>query len=469
MKTIHKYLLTACILVIAVTSCITKKYQKPAAETTKLYREITTTDTATLADVPWQNLFADTILQGLIREGLNNNLEVKIAIQRLAAAQASFNQSKAAFLPTLSAGTTVNPSRASRASLNLPPGAGIKLGTTIYQAQFSSSWEADIWGKLSSARRSAFASLLETEAAKRAIQTQLIASIANTYYYLLALDKQLQITEQTVSSRTVEAATMKELKEAAVVNGAAVVQSEANQYAAEVSVPDLKETIRETENSLSILLGRAPENIKRSTIDEQVITSDLQTGVPAQLLHNRPDIQQAEFAFRASFENTNLARTYFYPALTITAEGGLSTLKLTDFFNGSVFYNLIGGLTQPIFSGGVNKARLKTAQEQQMEALYNYQNSLLKAGQEVSDDLYSYQAAKEKEAIRAKQLVALVQSVEFTKDLLRYSSATNYTDVLTSEQSLLAAQLSSVNDRLQQLQSVVNLYQALGGGWKTQP
>jgi multidrug efflux system outer membrane protein len=297
----------------------------------------------------------------------------------------------------------------------------------------------------------------------------LIASIANTYYYLLALDKQLQITEQTVDSRRTEAATMKELKEAAVVNGAAVVQSEANQYAAEVSVPDLKETIRETENSLSILLGREPGNIKRSTLDGQGTTTNLQTGVPAQLLHNRPDIRQAEFAFRATFENTNLARTYFYPALTITAEGGLSTLKLTDFFNGAVFFNLIGGLTQPIFSGGVNKARLKTAQAMQMEALYNYQNLLLKAGQEVSDDLYAYQAAKEKEVIRTKQLVALTRSVEFTKDLLRYSSATNYTDVLTSEQGLLAAQLGSVNDRLQQLQSIVNLYRAMGGGWKTQP
>jgi outer membrane protein TolC len=297
----------------------------------------------------------------------------------------------------------------------------------------------------------------------------LIASIANAYYFLLALDKQLQITQQTVSSRTTEAATMKELKEAAVVNGAAVVQSEANQYAAEVSVPDLKQTIRETENALSILLGRTPGDVTRSTLDEQVITSNLQTGVPTQLLHNRPDIQQAEFAFRATFENTNLARTYFYPALTITADGGLSTLKLTDFFNGSVFFNLIGGLTQPIFNGGVNKARLKTAQAIQMEALYNYQNALLRAGQEVSDNLYAYQAAKEKEGIRAKQLVALAKSVEFTKDLLRYSSATNYTDVLTSEQSLLAAQLGSVNDRLQQLQSIVNLYRALGGGWKTQP
>jgi len=457
------------VIAIALTSCITKKYQAPAGETAKLFRDTTTTDTITLADVPWQKLFGDTILRGLIREGLRENLDLKVAIQRLAEAQTGLNQSKSAFFPTLSASAFANPSRISKATLNPSLVPFEQLNTTIYQAQFSTSWEADVWGKLSSAKRSALAGLLEADASKRAVQTQLIAQIANAYYYLLALDKQLQITEQTVTSRTEEAKTMKELKEANIVNGAAVVQSEANRYAAEVSVPDIKQAIREAENALSTLLGRPPGSIRRSTMEEQVITPDIQTGVPAQLLHNRPDIQAAEFAFRASFENTNIARAYFYPSFTLTADGGLAALKLSDFFNGSVFYNLLGGLTQPIFSGGVNKARFKTAQARQLEALYNYQKALLTAGQEVSDDLYSFQAAREKETTRAKQLVALSKSVEFTTELLRYSSTTNYTDVLTSEQNLLAAQLSSVNDRLQQLQSVVNLYQALGGGWKGQP
>jgi len=466
MKRIPITILLGTLLTFAWSSCITRKYKNPDYATEKLFRDTLISDSSTLASLHWDQLFTDTILQQLIREGLGNNLDLKIAMQRMAETHAAYKQSKAAFLPSLTAGIGVTRAKASQAALNLPAGLGINLGTTVYQASLASSWEADIWGKLSSSKKSAFARLLESEAAKNAVQTQLIASIASGYYSLLALDKQLLITEQTVKSRTEEAAIMKDLKESAIVNGAAVVQSEANRYSAEVSLPDLRQRIRETENQLSILLARPAGAIKRSLLDRQEILSNLQTGLPIQLLQNRPDVRQAEYAFRASFENTNIARSYFYPALTITAQGGLSTLKLTDFFNGSAFYNFVGGLTQPLFSQGTNKARLKSAAALQEQQRYRYQATLLQAGEEVSNYLYAYRAAKEKENIRSKQLVALEQSVTFTKDLLRYSSSTNYTDVLTSEQSLLAAQLSSVNDRLQQLQSVVGLYQALGGGWQ---
>ncbi|SEB14880.1 TolC family protein [Pedobacter hartonius] len=192
--------------------------------------------------------------------------------------------------------------------------------------------------------------------------------------------------------------------------------------------------------------------------------TNLSIGLPSQLLHNRPDVQQAEFAFRNSFENTNLARTYFYPSLTLTADGGLSTLQLKNFFDESIFYSLIGGLTQPIFNQGINKARLTTAQSQQ--AMNTFQQTLLVAGQEVSNSLFDYQSAVAKQDSRATQILALTKAVDYTQELLRFSSATNYTDVLTSEQSLLAAQLSGVSDQLQKLQAVVNLYRALGGGWK---
>ena len=177
-------------------------------------------------------------------------------------------------------------------------------------------------------------------------------------------------------------------------------------------------------------------------------------------------MQAAEYAFRAAFENKNVAKASFYPALTLTASGGLSTLTLKDFFNNSIFYNLIGGITQPIFNRGINKARLRTAEAQQQQAFYSFQQTLLTGGQEVSNALFAYQTAAEKETTRAKQIASLTKAVDFTKELLRYSSATNYTDVLTSEQSLLTAQLNSTNDRLQRLQAVVNLYRALGGGWK---
>ncbi|MGF7043031.1 efflux transporter outer membrane subunit [Mucilaginibacter lappiensis] len=463
-----KQVCLALVTTVLFAACVTKKYQPPALSTDKLYRDSTITDTTSLANLPVQTLFSDTVLVNLINEGIQENLDLKTAVQRINEARATLGQTKAAFLPSLDGSLTATRSKTSAASLNFPPEFvnSFNLKTTTYQGALSTSWEADVWGKLSSAKRSALANLLQSDAAKRAVQTQLIANIANTYYNLLALDQQLAITRQTLEIRIKDVETVKALKEGAIVNGAAVVQSEANRYAAEVTIPDLKQSIRETENAMSILLARAPGNIKRTSLTDQKAINDLRIGVPSQLLKNRPDVQQAEFAFRSAFENTNLARTYFYPQLTITAQGGLSTLQLKNFFDNSIFYNFIGGITQPIFNKGQNKSRLRTAQAQQREAYYGLQQSLLTAGQEVSNALYSYQNAVEKQSSRTQQLQALEKSVEYTKELLRYSSATNYTDVLTSEQSLLAAQLSSVNDRLQELQAIVNLYRALGGGWK---
>lgn len=462
----NKSYLIIGLTALSLSACVTKKYERPAVVSNGLYRDNTTSDSTTIADLPWKSLFTDATLQNLIQQGLNENLDLKQAIERIKVAQATLLQSKGAMLPSLAADLSVTDAKQSRAALNFPPGININTETQTYRAQLSSSWEADIWGRLSSAKRSAYASLLQTDAAKRAVQTQLISDIANSYYNLLALDKQLAITEQTIAIRASDVETMKSLKEGAVVNGAAVVQSEANLYAAQVTIPDLKRTIRETENALSILLGKGPGTIERSTIDQQTVYDQLQTGLSAQLLQNRPDVQAAEFAFRAAFENKNVAKASFYPALTLTANGGLSTLTLQDFFNNSIFYNLIGGLTQPIFNRGVNKARLRTAEAQQQLAFYSFQQSLLTGGQEVSNALFAYQTAAEKETTRAKQIASLTKAVDFTKELLRYSSATNYTDVLTSEQSLLSAQLNSINDRLQKLQAVVNLYRALGGGWK---
>lgn len=469
------------MIVLALSSCVvTKKYINPGmAVPGNVYRDttdktqtinngITTAhDTISIANLPYTEIFSDTVLQNLITEGIHENLDLKTAIQRINEAFASFRQSKAAFLPALDANPNYTRTKQSLASINLPPDFvnTFPLTTSQYQLSLSASWEADIWGKLKSSKRAAFANLLETEAAKRAVQTQLVANIATYYYELLSLDQQLKITRQTLAIRTDDVKTMKALKEAAVVTGAAVVQSEANLYAAEVLIPDLKQNIRETENALSILLARTPGEIKRDSLSAQVPFKDLNTGVSTLLLKNRPDVQQAEFSFRTAFENTNVARTYFYPQLTITANGGSSSLQLKDLFTASIFYNLVAGLTQPIFDKGQNKARLRTALAQQKEAYYSYQQSLLNAGQEVSNALYSYQTAVEKQTSRTHQIDALEKAVDYTKQLLQYSSATNYTDVLTSEQSLLSAQLDGVSDKLQQLQAVVDLYRALGGGW----
>ena len=466
MKFNYKYSILIGCTILTLSACVTKKYERPQVKNEGLYRDNNTTDTVTMADLPWKNLFSDTTLQSLIQQGINQNLDLKQAIERIKISEATLRQSRAAFLPSLQADVSATDAKQSAAALNFPAGININLETQTYRAQLSTAWEADIWGKLSSAKRAAYATLLQSDAAKRAVQTQLIATIANNYYTLLALDKQLAITEQTIKIRTQDVETMKALKEGAVVNGAAVVQSEANLYAAQVTLPDLKRSVKEAENALNVILAQAPGTINRTTLDQQTPYTNLQTGVSAQLLQNRPDVIAAEFGFRSAFENTNVAKTYFYPSLTLTASGGLSSLQLNNFFDNSIFYNLVGGLTQPIFAKGQNKARLTTAQANQQIAFYTFQQALLTGGQEVSNALYAYQTAAEKEETRAKQIASLTKAVDFTKELLRYSTATNYTDVLTSEQSLLTAQLSGINDKLQKLQSVVNLYRALGGGWK---
>jgi efflux transporter, outer membrane factor (OMF) lipoprotein, NodT family len=451
------------VSVFMLTSCgiVTKTYKQPSQEITdSVYRNVLT-DSATIADLPWQEMFSDPILQKIIQEGLNQNLDLKSAMEKMNEAKATLTQGQLSLLPTANGFAEVTKNKLSQQATQ-----SSILNSTNWEAGLSASWELDVWGKLNSSRKAALANFLKSDAARRVVQTELIATIANTYYSLIAMDEKLAITLETVKNRAEEVKTMKTLKESAVLNGAAVVQSQANLYSVQISIPDLQQSIRETENALCILLGRAPGSIERGSLAQQFSLSNIKAGVPSQLLKNRPDVQEAELALRAAFENTNVAKASFYPSLIINGNGGFSANNFSDFFDHSLFYTLVGGLTQPIFNNGKNQANLKIAKAQQQEAFYNFKKSVLSAGEEVSNALYTYQMAVEKETIRTKQLEALEKSVDFTNELLRYSSATNYTDVLTSEQSLLSAQLASTNDKLQKLQAVVDLYKALGGGWK---
>jgi outer membrane protein, multidrug efflux system len=447
-------------LAVVLSAChIVRPYRSPDITDNRLYRDVSTTDTNTIATLHWKEIFTDTLLQQLIAEGIQNNLDLQVAWSRMRQAEANYSQSRQALYPSVNADANAAVAGASNQA-----GTGRSVVPQQYSVGLSAAWEVDIWGKLRSSRRAELAALLQATANAQAVQTGLIANIANNYYYLLALDQKLQITQQTVINWQATVEVMKELKKADVVTGAAVVQSEASRYAAEVTIPDLKQSIRETENTLNLLLGHVAGPIVRDTIDSQQPIMLLKTGVPAQLLANRPDVRAAEYNLRYNFELTNVARTYFYPALTISASGGYTSyFSLTG--PGSWLSNLAGGLTQPIFNQGINKARLKVAQEQQQQAALNFRTAVLTAGQEVSNALYSYHTAQEKADSRRLQLKNLQLSVEYTQELVRYGFA-NYTEVLNAQQSLLSAQLNKVNDHLQQLQSIVYLYRALGGGWK---
>jgi len=459
MKPIIKNILYVSTVAVFAACNVIKPYQKPIAKSAGLFRDYESKDTATIAKLHWKEIFPDTILQRLISEGILHNIDLQKTYSITRQAQAYFDQSKLAYFPVISADAALALSGSSN-----PQAFSTSTKTHIYSAEFTASWEADVWGKLKSAKKAQLASLLQSTANARAVQTSLVADIANNYYNLLALDQQLEITEQSVQDWQITVNVMKSLKVANVVTGAAIVQSEASKYAVEVTIPDLKMSIWQTENIINLLLGRPSGSVSRAKIVTEQAVTLLDPGVPSQMLANRPDVMAAEYAFRNAFELTNVAQAYFYPSLTLTGSGGYSSVK--SFFGvGSLIGNLAAGITQPIFNQGANITRLTVAKEQQQQALLNFQYTVLSAGQDVSNAMMSYKTAMEKAATRVYQIESLKKSVNYTQQLVRYGSA-NYTEVLTAQQNLLAAQLNGVNDRLQRLQAIVYLYRALGGGWQ---
>ena len=446
-------------------SCkVTDTYQDPQIEKSRqdnLFRQKTSNDSISTANVAWNQIFTDAKLQTIIKKTIENNLDLKVAVARIQEASAVFKQSKLQNLPSLDGVASITETKNSGAAQG---GNFVMPDLLVYRLGISTGWEVDIWGRIKSLKRSAYAGFLQTDAAKRAVQTQLVAQAANLYYQLISLDKQLEITKQTVELRKKDVETVEALMEAAYLTGADVEQSKANLYSAQLTIPDLELQIQQTENSLNVLMNDNPHSIDRNSIDSQVVYTDLKTGIPASLLKNRPDVQAAELSFRQAFENKNLAMAQVYPALNITGTLGLSSRTLQDFFTNSLFYTAGGTLTQNIFQMGNRKAQVKIMEARKMQAYYTFEKTLLTAGSEVSNSLLSYQKAKEKETTRQLQIQSLEKSLEFNKELLTYSSKTNYVNVLTSEQSLLAAKLSAVYDKLQQLQAVTEFYRALGGG-----
>ncbi|HPE77874.1 MAG TPA: TolC family protein [Draconibacterium sp.] len=459
-SSVKNILLVAGIAVVLFSCNTSQHYQRESVNTENLYG-VENTDTTNLAVMPWQELFTDPLLQAYITEGLENNPDLQIAIQRVAESEAYFEQSKAALLPGINAKATGNYTRNSE---SLSPNSRRETGS--YQLGVEAGWELDLWGKLRSAKRAAYANLLATDAGQKAVETRLISNIATAYYNLSALDAKLAITRQTVQNDINMIETFKILKESGRVTSAAIVQSEAARFAAEVTIPDLEQQIREVENALCLLLGRTPGEIQRNQLSAPLEASLLKTGVPSQLLDNRPDVMQAEYDVMSAFEMTNSAHAYFYPALTLTASTGFASGSLDNLLDPASFAaNIIGGLTAPIFNKKINTTRLKVAKAQQESALLNLKYMLLNAGQEVNNALGLYESASRKIDLRQQQLSALEKSVEYTRELLTYGSS-SYIEVLAAQQSLLGAQLNSVNDHLQQLDAVVSLYRALGGGWK---
>lgn len=470
MKTkMHRYYKIALVPVVLllIQSCfVAKVYERPEVKTAQLYRmEHQPTDSASIADIPWQDVFTDTLLQGYIKKALNNNLDIRIAIQNIEVAEAYLKQGKAGNLPTLNA-------QGNYTALH-PSDYGQYAGTdkdilNQYDLTASLSWEADIWGKIHSQKRAMKAKYLQTLAAQKAVQTKLIASVASLYYQLLALDEQAEIARTSIENRKNSLEVTKALKKAGIPNvtEVAVKQTEAQIYNAQIILVNLEKSTRLLENTLSILLAEPPHTIARSGLDQQHINTGLKTGVPALLLENRPDVLAAEYSLKNAFELTNVAKANFYPSLTLTASAGFRSLELDHWFStNAIFSSIAAGLFQPILNGRKIRTQYEVSLSQKEIALLNYKKTLLQAGKEVSDALEGYRSATKVIDIQKKQVEALQLATDYSQQLLKYGLA-NYLEVLTARQQALSAQLQLVDSRYQQLYSMVDLYQALGGGWQ---
>lgn len=451
-----KQIITLTVAALTLSSCgIYTKYKPVTEVPDNLYgEEVASTDTLdNLGNLAWREVFTDLQLQALIEQGLQNNTDLLSAQLRVKEAEATMLSAKLAYLPSFALAPQGTVSSFDKAK-----------AMQTYTLPVTASWELDIFGRIRNAKRQAKALLEQSRDYKQAVQTQLIAGIANTYYTLLMLDEQLAISTKTEQSwkETVDAT--RALMDAGLANEAAVSQMEATYYMICTSVLDLKDQVNQVENSLSLLLAEAPHALQRGRLAEQTLPENLAVGVPVLMLANRPDVRSAERSLEAAFYATNQARSAFYPSIVLSGSAGWTNAAGSAILNpGKFIATAVGSLTQPLFNRGATLAQLKIARARQEEAKLSFQQTLLNAGSEVNEALVQYQTAKEKSVLYEKQLVALNKAYESTSLLMQHGNTT-YLEVLTAQQTLLNARLTQVANRFSEIQGVINLYQALGGG-----
>lgn len=446
---------------LVMTSCgLYNKYERPEVNTKGLVRDtVSTTDTLAVSDttsfgnLPWREVFTDSHLQSLIETALSNNTNLLNAALNVKMVEDQLMVAKLAFVP----GFTFSPQG------TLASWDGGKTSKT-YSLPVTASWSIDLFGNLLNQKRSAQMALLATRDYQQVVQTKVISNVANMYYTLLMLDKQLEVVNDMTKLTEETWKIMKIQKELGRVKETSVQSAEANYYSVQAQATDLKRQIRETENSLSLLLGQQAQSIQRGTFEGQSLPAEFSTGVSLQLLNNRPDVHYAEMSLAQCFYDVNTARSRFYPSISISGTGAFTNSGGGGITNpGKWLLSAVSSLTQPIFAHGQIIAGLKVAKSKQEQAFNTWQNAVLSAGSEVSNALVLYNSSDEKSKLEEKQVASLKKNVEYNKMLFNDGSAT-YLEVITAQQSLLNAELSKVADDFYKMQAVVNLYYALGGG-----
>lgn len=434
---------------------IYRNYERPEGlPVDSLYREqVAVTDTASLGDISWEELFQDPKLQELITYGLEHNTDMQTALLRVDQAQSQLKAARLSFLPSL----TLSP----QGAVNRTDG-----GATVktYELPLQASWEVDLFGNLRNAKQATKATLLQQEAYRQAVRSELISIIANDYYTLLMLDEQIQISKETLEVWQEQVRTMELRLQVGEETENAVTQARASLYELEASYNDLQRQQREAENALCTLLGTTYHPIERTKLEIQSFPDSVQTGVPLRLLSCRPDVVQAEMTLANAYYTTNQARSAFYPNLTLSGSVGWTNSLGEAVRNpGGWILSALGSLTQPIFNRGKLISNLRVSKDEEQIALLNYKQALLQAGQEVNDALYAVSSAKISLDKHSRQCEELNRSIQTAEMLYKTNNAT-YLEVLTARQSLLSARLNVVQDQFSYCQSVINLYKALGGG-----
>ena len=438
------------------------KYERPAINTSGVVRDplsltdtLAVNDTTSFGNMAWRSVFTDPQLQTLIEKGLANNNDLLNAALNVKMAEAQLQAAKLAFLPSF-----VFSPQGTITSWDGNP------AVKTYSLPVSASWSIDLFGNLLSQKRSSQMALLATRDYQLVTKTKLIGNIANLYYTLLMLDKEIELVSEMEHLAKDTWETMKLQKEYGNVRSTGVQSAEANYYSVQAKKTDLVRQMRESENALSLLLGQSAQAISRGKLEQQSLPTHLATGISIRMLNNRPDVHYAEMNLAQCFYNVQTARSRFYPNITISASGAFTNSSGMGIINpGKWLLSAVGSLVQPIFQRGQIVAGLKVAKMRYEQAYNTWQQSVLSAGSEVSNALVLYNSSDEKSRIESKQIATLRQNVEDTKLLLLQSRST-YLEVITAQQSLLNVELSKVQDDFRKMQAVINLYSALGGGVK---
>lgn len=457
-----KRILLFSVAAIIATGCsIYGKYKRPenVVVTDSLFRAdlvegVEAPDTTTIAYMAWEEIFTDAYLQNLIRLGLDSNVNLQSAILRVEAAKAQLSAAKWAYAP----------------SIAIAPQGGLtsidgNKASWTYNLGGSASWDVDLFGSLLNAKRGAQASLLQQESYQQAVKSQLIATIANSYYGLLMLDKQLEVSGKSIEIWREQVRTLEARLKVGIVTENAVTQARANLYGLEASHANLEKQLTDSEYSLCTLLGMPPFKIERSSIEEQTLPDNLNVGLPIQLLENRPDVKQAEMALASAYYSTNRARSAFYPNLKLSGSAGWTNSLGQAVSNpGAWLLNALASLSAPIFNHGKLVANLKVSKSEEEVAKLNYKQTILEAGRQVNSNITAIETATAMLEKHTAQCRDLERTVKTAESIYTNSSAGSYLEILTARQSLLSAQLNAISDQYQRLSATVLLYQSLGGG-----